>query len=299
MKQQILTLPLLLVWLLTSIASAHYDPTLGRWLNRDPIAESGGVNLYGFTASAPTGSVDTDGRAVVMLDGGQFVSTTVIPEYSGTIVIVSGYDPFGGATVNPSSGVAREFVDSLNGRTCCKGFQVTLKVKWDATQEQIRQELETAKASHPNSQVLWVAFGQGGGSNFTMEKTGRNTRAQDRDDYNQRPGLSPGPGEIPVSEENRPGKPQLIHSPDDVAGISEMIRKRGVDIRPSDYAGRFLCDSTLYELLSLMEEGKLDSGKFFHVPIDGVSKAEQKKFADALLDAIFPFDWNAPNVSPP
>jgi len=51
MKQHILTLPLILVWLLSSIASAHYDPTLGRWLNRDPIAEDGGVNLYGFVGN--------------------------------------------------------------------------------------------------------------------------------------------------------------------------------------------------------------------------------------------------------
>ena len=25
-----------------------YDPALGRWLSRDPIAERGGINLYGY-----------------------------------------------------------------------------------------------------------------------------------------------------------------------------------------------------------------------------------------------------------
>jgi RHS repeat-associated protein len=29
----------------------YYDPTAGRWLNRDPIEESGGVNLYGFVGN--------------------------------------------------------------------------------------------------------------------------------------------------------------------------------------------------------------------------------------------------------
>lgn len=33
---------------LASSAQAHYDPNIGRWLSRDPIAERGGVNLYGF-----------------------------------------------------------------------------------------------------------------------------------------------------------------------------------------------------------------------------------------------------------
>ena len=29
----------------------YYDPSTGRWLSRDPIAEKGGINLYGFIAS--------------------------------------------------------------------------------------------------------------------------------------------------------------------------------------------------------------------------------------------------------
>ncbi len=29
----------------------HYNPTDGRWINRDPIAERGGVNLYGFVGN--------------------------------------------------------------------------------------------------------------------------------------------------------------------------------------------------------------------------------------------------------
>jgi pyrrolidone-carboxylate peptidase len=278
--------------ILSPFARAYYNPIQGRWCSRDPIAERGGVNLYGFVANAPTGAVDTDGRAVTVSIGGEINSTTTIPQYSGTIVIVSGFDPFKDNPVNPSSGVAREFVDALNGRTCCKGVLVTLKVKWDATQEQIRQELEAAKASNPNSRVLWVAFGQGIADNSTMERTGRNERKEIKDDSRQIPGKNG------VREENRPGGPPTIDTPDDVAGITNTIRERGVDIRPSNDAGGFLCDSTFYELLSLMEEGKLDSGKFFHLPLD-VPEAEQKKLARALLDGLFPFDWNAPIAVPP
>jgi hypothetical protein len=45
------------------IASAFYDPYLGRWLNRDPIAERGGVNLYAFTGNSPIGHIDSYGNA--------------------------------------------------------------------------------------------------------------------------------------------------------------------------------------------------------------------------------------------
>ena len=38
-----------------------YDPNLQRWLNRDPIQEAGGINLYGFVGNGPVNSVDQFG----------------------------------------------------------------------------------------------------------------------------------------------------------------------------------------------------------------------------------------------
>jgi len=37
--------------LLSQTAQAHYDPNIGRFINRDPIAEEGGANLYGFVGN--------------------------------------------------------------------------------------------------------------------------------------------------------------------------------------------------------------------------------------------------------
>ena len=36
----------------------YYDPNVGRWINRGPIGEEGGVNLYGFVFNAPMGLLD-------------------------------------------------------------------------------------------------------------------------------------------------------------------------------------------------------------------------------------------------
>ena len=36
----------------------HYNPADGRWINRDPIAERGGMNLYGFVGNNAMASVD-------------------------------------------------------------------------------------------------------------------------------------------------------------------------------------------------------------------------------------------------
>ena len=46
-----------------------YDPVVQRWLNRDPIDERGGVNLYGILSNDPENKVDVLGLGPVGLPG--------------------------------------------------------------------------------------------------------------------------------------------------------------------------------------------------------------------------------------
>ena len=41
--------------------SAFYDPTIGKWVSRDPIGERGGENLYGFVSNDPADQIDENG----------------------------------------------------------------------------------------------------------------------------------------------------------------------------------------------------------------------------------------------
>ena len=50
MKQTMGLMVILLGLLLSRDASAFYNPQTGRWLNRDPMGEEGGLNLYIFVA---------------------------------------------------------------------------------------------------------------------------------------------------------------------------------------------------------------------------------------------------------
>lgn len=56
---------LLITLLLASLpARAFYDSSKGRWINRDPIGEEGGVNLNGFVANDSVNFVDPLGDAL-------------------------------------------------------------------------------------------------------------------------------------------------------------------------------------------------------------------------------------------
>lgn len=44
-----------------------YTPASRRWINRDPIGERGGMNLYGFVGNNPLNSIDSDGRVPLPL----------------------------------------------------------------------------------------------------------------------------------------------------------------------------------------------------------------------------------------
>ncbi len=37
---------------------------MGRWINRDPLGERGGLNLYGFVGNNPVSLIDSDGREI-------------------------------------------------------------------------------------------------------------------------------------------------------------------------------------------------------------------------------------------
>jgi len=47
-----------------------YDPAHARWLNRDPIGEAGGVNLYAYVRGNPLTFVDESGLAAQVVVNG-------------------------------------------------------------------------------------------------------------------------------------------------------------------------------------------------------------------------------------
>jgi len=73
-----------------------YNPELGMWLSRDPIAENGGINLYAYVGNDPINYVDPQGLcpalAIPFIFGGGGIS-------AGTAVTAGAAVTAGGVTV--------------------------------------------------------------------------------------------------------------------------------------------------------------------------------------------------------
>ena len=77
-----------------------YSPGMGRWINRDPIREAGGLNLYKFNHNSPTNYVDPDGRVPALV---AVAAVWAVVEVAGTLydaytTIKTLYDPCTGNT---------------------------------------------------------------------------------------------------------------------------------------------------------------------------------------------------------
>jgi RHS repeat-associated protein len=62
-----------------------YDSNLARWINRDPIAEQGGLNLYGYVENCPTSTRDPLGLIVGVDDAVVIGAIVVVAEAAPVI----------------------------------------------------------------------------------------------------------------------------------------------------------------------------------------------------------------------
>ena len=73
-----------------------YDPVTQRWVNRDPIEEAGGVNLYGFVDNTPINIVDLLGLDTCTCDrklgGGPAKDRVFFPKFSHTFTFTTNPD---------------------------------------------------------------------------------------------------------------------------------------------------------------------------------------------------------------
>jgi pyroglutamyl-peptidase len=163
-----------------------------------------------------------------------------------TGVLVTGFEPFGGSTVNPS----RQLVDALDGEVATAVLPVSY--------ERAAAALRGAVAGHQPDVV--IAFGQADGrTGVSVERFAHNLDEATTTDNDEAPGSG-----LPIDPDGPAAYPSTLPVDDIVAAL----RAEGIPAAPSRDAGGFLCNHVFYVLMGLLERERPDArGGFVHVPL--------------------------------
>ena len=164
------------------------------------------------------------------------------------VLLITGFDPFGGATVNPSWEAVERLPERIGNWKLCK-LQIPTVFGLAA-----KTVLEKAQEVSPGAILcLGVAVGR---SAVTPERIGINVRSARIPDNR---------GNQPAEEPVIPGGPDGLFSTMNVSAMAAAIEKLGLPGTVSNTAGTFVCNDTLYALLHHYRNSSVKVG-FIHVP---------------------------------
>ena len=161
-------------------------------------------------------------------------------------LLITGFDPFGGETVNPSWEAVCRLPDAVGGYHLTK-LQIPTVFSSAA---------DTVLAAAADVDVI-LCVGQAGGRDAgTPERIAVNMASASIPDN---------AGNRPVEAPILPGGPDGIFSTVPVAAMAEAIVGAGLPGKISNTAGTFVCNDTLYRLLTRFAGTGTRVG-FVHVP---------------------------------
>ena len=179
-------------------------------------------------------------------------------------LLITGFEPFGGETINPSWDAVSLLPESVSGYTLTK---LCLPVAFEKSAKIL---VETAEKLCPD---VIISVGQAGGrSAITPEYLGINLRNANTPDND---------GNQPKDERIFDDGQDAYFSTIPVRKIAENIKNNGIDAQVSYSAGTFVCNDVLYTLLSRFKGTTIKVG-FIHVPYS----TDQGKEPSMSLDDI-------------
>ena len=163
-------------------------------------------------------------------------------------LLITGFDPFNGATVNPSWEAVKLLPNTVGEYELCK---LPLPTRYAEAPKIL---LEKAAEFAPD---VIISVGQAGGRDaVTPERIAVNIRAARIPDN---------AGVLLDGDRIDPEGPAAYFSTLPVEAIRDAIRSAGIPSAVSNTAGSFVCNDVLYSMLHHFQETKVRCG-FIHVP---------------------------------
>ena len=163
-------------------------------------------------------------------------------------LMITGFDPFGGETINPSWEAVSRLPDTIGSHRLTK-LQIPTVYALAA-----QRVLEAAAVEAPD---VILCVGQAGGREaVTPERIAGNIASAARPDN---------AGNLPSEATIIPGGPDGIFATVPVRAMADAIAAAGLPGKISNTAGTFVCNDTLYRLLHHFAGTSVRAG-FIHVP---------------------------------
>ena len=189
-------------------------------------------------------------------------------------LLITGFDPFGGESVNPSWEAVRQLPDRIGQYELTK---LRIPTVFGKAFEEV---LAAANELRPDAVI---SVGQAGGrDSVTPEVVAINLREA---------GIPDNEGNQPVNVPVVPGGPAAYFATIPVRDMVRAVKDAGISCKLSYSAGAFVCNDVLYSMLHRCRETTTQVG-FIHVPYlprqakENVPSMEEETIIKALTIAI-------------
>ena len=186
-------------------------------------------------------------------------------------MLMTGFDPFGGETINPAWEAVRRLPDRIGP------WEIERLMVPTVFGEASRTALEAARKLQPD---VILCVGQAGGrGGVTPERIAVNIRDAK---------IADNAGNIPAGEQILETGPAAYFSTVPVKEMACAIQACGISAAVSNSAGAFVCNDTLYLLLHHYSQTRTRLG-FIHVPYlpeQGTPSMKLEDTVRALIAAI-------------
>ena len=185
-------------------------------------------------------------------------------------VLITGFDPFGGESINPAWEAVNAMQNEIDGIEVVK-LQIPTVFKKSA------EKLFTGIEEHKPNVVICV--GQAGGRyDMSIERVAINMddgRIPDNEGYQ--------PIDTPVYEDGE----NAYFATLPIKGIVEEIKAANIPASVSNTAGTYVCNHIMYSLLYYVSKNNLDiKGGFIHVPYITQQVVDKKNMSYMEVETI-------------